>query len=48
MALSDFFRKQFVDVIDWTETEPGVLMYRFPMQDREFDAKKAELLSKIR
>jgi membrane protease subunit (stomatin/prohibitin family) len=35
MSLSDFVRKQFVDVIDWVETEPGLLVYRFPMQDRE-------------
>jgi membrane protease subunit (stomatin/prohibitin family) len=35
MGLGSFFRKQFVDVIHWTETEPGVLMYRYPMQDME-------------
>jgi membrane protease subunit (stomatin/prohibitin family) len=35
MSLVDFVRKQFVDVIDWVETEPGLLVYRFPMQDRE-------------
>jgi membrane protease subunit (stomatin/prohibitin family) len=35
MTLGDFVRKQFVDVIDWVETEPGLLAYRFPMQDRE-------------
>lgn len=35
MALGDFFRKQFVDVIQWTEAEDGVLAYRFPMQDME-------------
>jgi len=34
MGLRDFFSKQFVDVIDWVE-EPGVLAWRFPMQDRE-------------
>jgi membrane protease subunit (stomatin/prohibitin family) len=27
--------KQFVDVIDWTEPEEGILVYRFPMEDRE-------------
>ena len=35
MGLGSFFRKQFVDVIHWTETEPGTLMYRYPMQDME-------------
>lgn len=35
MGLRDFIRKQFVDVIQWTEDEPGILAYRFPMQDME-------------
>lgn len=35
MSLSDFIRKQFVDVIDWVESDPELLVYRFPMQDRE-------------
>jgi membrane protease subunit (stomatin/prohibitin family) len=35
MSLKDFIVKQFIDVIDWTETEEGVLAIRFPMQDRE-------------
>lgn len=35
MALKDFILKQFVDVIDWTESEPGILAVRYPMQDRE-------------
>ena len=35
MSLRDFISKQFIDVIDWTEPEPGILAYRFPMQDRE-------------
>lgn len=30
----DWIKKQFVDVIDWTD-EPGVLAIRYPMQDRE-------------
>jgi membrane protease subunit (stomatin/prohibitin family) len=30
-----FFSKQFIDVIDWTEPEEGILSYRFPMEDRE-------------
>jgi membrane protease subunit (stomatin/prohibitin family) len=35
MALRDFLKKQFIDVIHWTESEEGVLSYRFPMQDME-------------
>src|SRR5437879_13394880 len=35
MALRDFLAKQFIDVIQWTESEQGVLAYRFPMQDME-------------
>jgi membrane protease subunit (stomatin/prohibitin family) len=35
MSLRDFLRKQFVDVIHWTETDDGVLAYRYPMQDME-------------
>jgi membrane protease subunit (stomatin/prohibitin family) len=35
MSLRDFLKKQFIDVIQWTETADGVLAYRFPMQDME-------------
>jgi membrane protease subunit (stomatin/prohibitin family) len=35
MAIRDFIRKQFIDVIHWTESEEGVLAYRYPMQDME-------------
>ena len=35
MSLGSFFRKQFVDVIQWTEGADGVLAYRYPMQDAE-------------
>jgi membrane protease subunit (stomatin/prohibitin family) len=35
MSLRDFLRKQFVDVIHWTEADDGVLAYRYPMQDME-------------
>jgi membrane protease subunit (stomatin/prohibitin family) len=35
MSFGDFLRKQFVDVIEWTETGTGVLAYRYPMQDSE-------------
>lgn len=35
MSLMDFLKKQLIDVIDWTEPEPGILAWRYPMQDRE-------------
>ncbi|HET6787334.1 MAG TPA: SPFH domain-containing protein [Aquabacterium sp.] len=35
MALMDFIKKQFVDVIEWTESTDGVLAWRYPFQDRE-------------
>ena len=39
MGLSDqlkgFLKKQFIDVIHWTEPEDGILSWRFPMQDME-------------
>jgi membrane protease subunit (stomatin/prohibitin family) len=35
VSLGSFFRKQFVDVIHWTEPEDGVLAFRYPMQDME-------------
>ncbi len=31
----DIFKKQFIDVIEWTENEEGVLAYRFPTLDKE-------------
>jgi membrane protease subunit (stomatin/prohibitin family) len=35
MGLMDFIKKQFIDVIQWTEDGDGVLAWRFPMQDME-------------
>ncbi|MFM8332607.1 MAG: SPFH domain-containing protein [Candidatus Methylumidiphilus sp.] len=35
MALMDFLKKQFIDVIQWTEAADGVLAYRFPFRDFE-------------
>ena len=35
MAIMDFIKKQFIDVIHWTEDSDGVLAYRYPMQDFE-------------
>src|SRR5215468_5789905 len=30
-----FFSKQWIDVIQWTEPQDGILAYRYPMQDME-------------
>jgi membrane protease subunit (stomatin/prohibitin family) len=35
MSLGDFLKKQFVDVIQWTEDGDGTLAYRYPMRDLE-------------
>src|SRR5437773_1169689 len=35
MSLRDFLKKQFIDVIQWTEPADGILAYRYPMQDME-------------
>jgi len=35
MSLKDFIKKQFIDVIHWTETDQDTLAYRYPMQDME-------------
>jgi membrane protease subunit (stomatin/prohibitin family) len=35
MGLGDFIKKQFIDIIHYTEDVDGVLAYRFPMQDFE-------------
>src|ERR1700733_10421392 len=35
MSLRDFIAKQWIDVIQWTESEDGVLAYRYPMHDME-------------
>jgi membrane protease subunit (stomatin/prohibitin family) len=35
MSLRDFISKQWIDVIQWTEPEDGILAYRYPMQDME-------------
>ncbi|WP_341890496.1 SPFH domain-containing protein [Variovorax sp. YR752] len=35
MALMDFVKKQFIDIIEWMEAGDGTLSWRFPMADRE-------------
>jgi len=35
MSLFDFIRKQFIDVLEWTEAGDGTLAWRFQMADNE-------------
>jgi len=35
MALMDFIKKQFIDIIHWTEDDGETMAFRFPMQDFE-------------
>ena len=35
MTLREFLTRQLIDVIQWNETEDGVLAWRYPMQDME-------------
>jgi membrane protease subunit (stomatin/prohibitin family) len=35
MALMDFLKKQFIDILEWTEDSDGTLAWRYPMADNE-------------
>src|ERR1043165_6636477 len=35
MALMDFLKRQFIDVIEWTDDSRDTLSYRFPDDDKE-------------
>ena len=35
MSIKDFLKKQFIDVIPYTEAEDGILAARYPMADME-------------
>ena len=35
MALMDFIKKQFIDIIQWTEDDGETMALRHPMQDLE-------------
>ncbi len=35
MALMDFIKKQFIDILQWTEDSDGTLAWRYPMQEME-------------
>lgn len=38
MALWDAVKKQFLDVLEWTETDDQTLAWRFPIQDNEIQS----------
>ena len=57
MSLFNFITKQFIDVIQWTAEDPGILAYRYPMTDMEIqnggqlvvrDTQKAAFLNEGR
>lgn len=35
MTITSFIKKQFIDVLEWTESDDTVLAWRFPMDDME-------------
>jgi membrane protease subunit (stomatin/prohibitin family) len=35
MGLMDFIKKQFIDILEWTEAADGTLAFRYPMADHE-------------
>ena len=35
MAFMDFIRKQFIDIIQWTEDDDSTLAWHFPVADTE-------------
>ena len=35
MGLMDFIKKQFIDILEWTEGGDGILAWRFPMAENE-------------
>src|SRR6266567_8634610 len=35
MAILDFIKKQFIDIIEWTDDSRDTLSYRFPDDDKE-------------
>ncbi len=35
MGLMDFIKKQFIDILEWTESGDGTLAWRYPMADNE-------------
>lgn len=35
MSVGSFIKKQFIDILEWTEDEEGVLAWRYPMSENE-------------
>ena len=48
MALMDFIKKQFIDVIHWTEEGDGTLAWRYPMRDRKSTRLNSSHIQKSR
>lgn len=43
MGIFDFLKNEFIEVIDWVETEPDVVLYKFP--DKQADIKYGAALT---
>ena len=43
MALSDFIRSQFIEIIEWTDDSRDTLAYRWPDNDKEIK-RNAQLI----
>ena len=43
MAILDFIKKQFIDIIEWTDDSRDTLSWRFPDGDKEIK-KGAQLI----
>src|SRR5689334_23904889 len=43
MAILDFIKKQFIDIVEWTDDSRDTLSYRFPDEDKEIK-KGAQLV----
>ncbi len=35
MGIFDFIRSQFIEVIEWTDSSPDVMVYQFPVENKE-------------
>ncbi len=38
VSLREFLVKQLIDILQWTEADDGLLVYRYPMQDMEIQS----------
>ena len=46
MALMDFIKKQFIDILQWTESGDGTLAWRYPMAGNEIQRSEERRVGK--